>query len=282
MSNVSAADVKALRDRTGAPFKDCSAALAEANGNIEKAIEIMRAKNSQITEKFSSREAGEGRIGVFIDPAKKLAAIVEVRCETSPVTKNEAFQAMVAEIARVAAGSQATTVEQLQGEKLVSDPKHTVKDKVAELVGLIRENMKVARFARFQGTCGSYIHHDGTVGVLLLVEGTPTDPQVLKDVCMHIAFKNPLAALRDQMPAAILDREREIARAAAAATGKPAQLQEKIAEGKVQAFLKDNVLNEQPFVKDESVTIEQLLSKHGLKLLNFVRYKVGESSATQG
>lgn len=276
MSNVSAADVKALRDRTGAPFKDCSAALAATGGNIEKAIEYMRANNAKITEKFDSREAGEGRVGVFIDPAQKVGAIVEVRCETGPVTKNDSFQAMVAEFAQIAARSKATTVEQLSQEKLISDAAHTVKDKLAELVGLIRENMKIARVACFEGTCGSYIHHDGTVGVLLLVEGEPKDPQVLKDVCMHIAFKNPLAALKDQVSAATLEREREIAKAQAAASGKPAQIQEKMVEGKIQAFLKDNVLNEQLFVKDESITINDLLAKNGLKLLNFVRYKVGE------
>jgi len=277
MSKVSAADVKALRDRTGLPFKDCSAALAETNGDIEKAVEYLRTKNVGLQDKFSSREAGEGRIGVFIDPTTKNAAIVEVRCETAPVTKNDAFQAMVTEIAQVAANSAVTTVEQLNGEKLLSDPKLTVQGKVAELIGLIRENMRVARFARVNGTVGSYVHHDGTLGVLVVVEGTPTDPQVLKDVCMHIAFKNPIAALRDQVPAAVVEKEREIAKAQAAATGKPAQLQEKIAEGKVQAFLKDNVLNEQPFVKDESVTIAELLAKHGVKLVGFVRFKVGEA-----
>lgn len=277
MSKVSAADVKALRDRTGLPFKDCTAALNETNGDIEKAVEYLRTKNVGLQDKFSTREAGEGRIGVFIDPTTKNAAIVEVRCETAPVTKNDAFQAMVTEIAQVAANSAVTTVEQLNGEKLVSDPNLTVQGKVAELIGLIRENMRVARFARVNGTVGSYVHHDGTLGVLVVVEGTPTDPQVLKDVCMHIAFKNPIAALRDQVPAAVVEKEREIAKAQAAATGKPAQLQEKIAEGKVQAFLKDNVLNEQPFVKDESVTIAELLAKHGVKLVGFVRFKVGEA-----
>lgn len=279
MSTVSnAALVKTLRDRTGATYAVCTAALNEAAGNLDKAIEIIRIKLGGAVGKFADRDATEGRIGVYIDPAKKIGAIVEVRCETAPSAKNDGFIAMVNDLAATAVGSKATTVEELLADKVASDGTKTVKERIEGVIGLIRENMKLARFARYEGTCGSYIHHDGTVGVLLLVEGTTSDPQVLKDVCMHIAATSPVAALREHIPAATLEKEREIAKAQAAATGKPQNIIDKIAEGKLQTWLKDNVLNEQPFVKDNAITIGDLLKKNGLKLINFVRYKVGEKS----
>jgi len=276
MSTVSSATlVKSLRERTGATYSVCGAALTEAGGNLDRAVEIIRVKLGNVG-KFVEREASEGRIGVFIDPDKKLGAIVEVRCESAPVTKAEQFVELVVDLARHAANSSATTVDAILTETLGSG---TVKTRIDGVIGLIRENMRLHRFARFAGTCGSYIHHDGTVGVLLLVEGTPSDPQVLKDVCMHIAARNPAVALREHVPTATQDKEREIARAQAAATGKPANIVEKIAEGKLNTWFKENVLNEQPFVKDESTTVSELLKKAGLKLVNFVRYKVGEVAA---
>jgi elongation factor Ts len=277
MTTVSNASlVKALRDRTGATYAVCTAALAEAGGNLDKAVEVIRIKLGGAAGKFLEREASEGRIGVFIDPAKKIGAIVEIRCESAPVTKAEQFIAMVNDVASHAATSKATTVADLLAEKLSTDGSKTVQERINDVIGLIRENMKLARFARYSGTCGSYIHHDGTVGVLLLVEGTPTDPQVLKDVCMHIAATSPVSALREHIPAATLEKEREIAKAQAAATGKPQNIIDKIAEGKLKSWVAENVLLEQPFVKDESKTVGQLLSGAGLKFKKFVRLRVGE------
>ena len=126
---------------------------------------------------------------------------------------------------------------------------------MAEVVGLMRENMKPARMARLTGLLGSYVHHDGTVGVLVQVEGDKADPQLLRDVSMHITAKNPVAALREHVPQATVEKEMEIARAQAAATGKPANIVEKIAEGKMKTWYADNVLVEQPFVKDDSKTV---------------------------
>src|SRR5262249_18059288 len=139
------------------------------------------------------------------------------------------------------------------------------------------------RFKRMTGTLGSYVHHDGTVGVLLQVEGNPTDSQVLKDVCMHIAAKSPYAAVREEVSAATLDKEKEIARAQMAAdpknASKPANILEKILEGKMKSWFAENVLVEQPFVRDDSKTVGHLLQAAGLKVIGFVRYKVGEISA---
>jgi elongation factor Ts len=140
--------------------------------------------------------------------------------------------------------------------------------------------MKPVRFTRLTGLCGSYVHHDGTVGVLIQVEGAGADPQLLRDVCMHITAKNPVAGRQDEIPASVIEKEKEIAKAQIAGDpknqGKPANIIDKIAEGKMKAWFTDNVLVEQPFVKDDTKTVGQILSVGGVKLVRFVRYKVGE------
>jgi elongation factor Ts len=160
----------------------------------------------------------------------------------------------------------------------VDDPKKTVHDHIGEVVGLIRENMRPARLAQMTGLLGSYCHHDGSVGVLIQVEGERADPQLLRDVSMHITAKNPVAGRREDVPAALIEKEKEIAKSQAAATGKPANIVEKIAEGKLKTWFAENVLVEQPFVKDDSKTVGELLRSAGLKLVRFIRYKVGELS----
>jgi len=257
---------------------DCKAALVEASGDMDRAIDILRKKNSAIQAKKGERETAEGRIATYLDPAKQVGAIVEVRCESAPVAKSEPFVKLAETIAKQVAVKGATSVEALLKEPLVGDPKHTVNDRVGEVVGLIRENMKPARMTQLHGTLGSYVHHDGTIGVLLQVEGATADPQLLRDVCMHIAAKNPVSARREDVPAAVVEKEKEIARTQAAATGKPTQIVEKIAEGKLKTWYAENVLVEQPFVKDDSKTVGDLLKGAGLKLVRFIRYRVGELS----
>ena len=150
-------------------------------------------------------------------------------------------------------------VEELLTQPFVDGP-GTVTDRIHEVIGLIRENMKVARFQRVAtGLLGSYVHHDGTVGVLIVVEGERADPQLLKDVCMHITARNPMAALREDIAPEIVAKEKEIAAAQVTALGKPPQIAEKIAEGKIKTWFAENVLVEQPFVKDDSKTVGDLL-----------------------
>jgi elongation factor Ts len=278
MSTISAATVKTLRDRTNAPMMDCKAALTEANGDMEKAAEILRKKNKAIVDKRVGKETGEGRIAAFIDPGQQIGALVDVRCESAPVVKSEPFVKLADDIARQVALKGADTVEALLAQPFVDNPQHTVQDRIGEVVGLIRENMKVARIVRLTGQLGKYCHHDGSVGVMVQAEGPAADPQLLRDVCMHITAKNPVAARREDIPAALIDKEREIARAQAAATGKPANIVDKIAEGKLKTWMAENVLLEQPFVKDDAKTVGDLLKGAGLKLVRFVRLKVGETS----
>jgi elongation factor Ts len=275
---ISATDVKKLRDITNAPMMDCKVALTETNGDMDKAIDHLRKKNAAIQAKKGERETTEGRIAAFIDPAKQIGAIIEVRCESAPVAKSELFVQLASDLARQAALKEPTSVEALLTQPFIDDSKKTVNERVSDTIGLVRENMKPARFTRLTGQLGSYTHHDGSVGVLLQVEGAKADPQLLRDVCMHITAKNPLAGRREDVSPETIAKEKEIARSQAAATGKPANIVDKIAEGKMKTFFAENVLLEQPFVKDDSKSVGDLLKSAGLKFVKFVRYKVGEVS----
>jgi len=277
---VNAADVMKLRNRTGMQMMKCKAALVEAGGDMEKAVEILRKQNKEAQDKAASRETAEGRIGVYVDPASKVGAIVELRCESAPVAKNEMFVKLANDVARQVALKGATTPEELLAQPFVDNPSQTVHERIGEVVGLMRENVKPARMAKLTGLLGEYVHHDGTVGVLVQVEGPGADAQLLRDVCMHTAAKAPFAALATEVPKERIDKETEIAHEQMKAdpknANKPANILEKIVEGKVRAWVEENVLNHQKFVKDESKTIEQLLAGAGLKLKRFVRYRVGE------
>lgn len=278
MSEISAAAVMKLRNRTGAPMMDCKAALTEAGGDEEKAVEILRKKSAGIQAKKADRETAEGRIGIFIDPAKKVGSIVEMRCESAPVVKSDQFIALTQQIAKQIALGNPKSIDDLLAQTSVEDPKKKVNEIVAEVIGLIRESMKPSRMTRLEGLLGSYVHHDGSVGVLIQVEGTKADPQLLRDICMHITAKNPAAAKREDVTPEFIEKEKEIAREQAAATGKPAKVVEMIIEGKMKTWFADNVLLEQPFVKDATKTVGELLKSAGLSLVRYVRYKVGELS----
>lgn len=283
MADITAADVMKLRDRTGMQMMKCKAALQEAAGDMEKAVELLRKQNKEAQDKAASRETAEGRIGAFIDSAKKIGGLIELRCESAPTAKSDLVIQLASDLAKQVAVQGATTAEALIAQKFVDAPAKTVNERMGEVVGLVRENMKPARMAKMTGLLGSYIHHDGSVGVLLAVEGASAEPQLLRDICMHIAAKNPLHARREDVPADRIAKETEIAKSQIAADpknqNKPAQILEKIAEGKVKTWLSDNVLVEQPFVKDDSKIVGDLLKAAGLKLVGFVRYKVGEVAA---
>jgi elongation factor Ts len=280
---ISASAVKTLRDRTNMPMMDCKAALTEANGDMDKAVEILRKRNKDAQDKKADRETAEGRIAVWSDPAQAVAAIVEVRCESAPVTKSDLFIQLANDLARQVALKGPATPEELLAQPFVGNPKQTVHERIGEVVGVIRENMKPARFTRLSGgQFGNYVHHDGTVGVLLQVEGKQADPQLLRDICMHITAKNPSAAVRSEVPAATVEKEREIAREQIQADpknkNKPANILDMIAEGKLKTWYAENVLEDQPFVKDDSRTVGDLARSAGIQIVRFVRYKVGEMS----
>lgn len=282
MSEISAVDVKKLRDRTGMPFGKCKEALVATNGDLEQAVEHLRKTNKEAQDKFGTRETAEGRIGAFIDPDKKLGALIEMRCESAPVAKSELFTQLANDLARQVAEKNPATVQELLAQPFVGDSKKTVTERIGDVVGQIRENMTPARFVRMTGLLGYYVHHDGTVGVMVQVEGDKHDPQILRDVSMHITARNPVAAVREHVPADRIAKEKEIAQSQIAAdpknANKPANIIAMIAEGKMKTWFADNVLVDQPFVKDESKTIGDLLKSAGLKMVKFARLRVGELS----
>ena len=279
---ISANDVKTLRDRTNAPMMECKTALTEAGGDMEKAVDWLRKKAGSKIGNFAARETAEGRVAIYLDAANQCGAIVEVRCETAPVSKTDQFIQLTSEIAKQVALKNPANVEELLKQACADHAGKTIADRVMDVFALLRENIKPHRYTRLTGLLGEYVHHDGSVGVLLQVEGAKTDPQLLRDVCMHITARNPVSASKDDVPAEKLAKETEIAREQTTNDpknkGKPANIIEKIIDGKMKTWLAENVLLEQPFVKDDTKTVGQLLSAAGLKLVKFVRYKVGEIS----
>lgn len=279
---ITANDVKTLRDRTNAPMMECKTALNETGGDMEKAVDWLRKKAGSKIGNFAARETAEGRVGIHLDAASKAGAIVEVRCETAPVSKTDQFIQLTNEIAKQIALKQPTSVDELLQQLSVDHAGKTIADRIMDVFAILRENIRVHRFVRLTGLLGEYVHHDGTMGTLLLVEGAQADAQLLRDVCMHITARNPVSGTKDDVPADKFAKETEIAREQTTNDpknkNKPANIIEKIIEGKMKTWLAENVLVEQPFVKDDTKTVGQLLSASELKLARLVRYKVGEIS----
>jgi elongation factor Ts len=281
MAEISAAAVKELRDRTDMPMMKCKAALEKAGGDMEKAILVLREEGGKfLASDKGARETAEGRIGAWSD-GKTAGALVELRCESPSVVKNDKFIALANEMAKYAALKNPATVEALLALPLVDDPKRTVQDRLADVVGLIRENMRPARLVRRGGITGEYVHHDGTTGVLLSVKGEAADPVLLRDICTHIAALRPGYALAEQLPPEVVAREKEFAKQQTAeqAAGKPANIIEKIAEGKFKTWLSENVLVDQLIanqIKYGKKTVGELLKAAKLEVIDFVRFKVGE------
>ena len=273
MAEITASMVKELRDKTDAPMMECKKALAEANGDMAKAEEILRIKLGNKATKAASRIAAEGVVAVYLSVDKRLGAIVEVNCETDFVAKNEDFLAFAGKLAELVTARSPADVEALCALPMEGG---TVEEVRRTLVGRIGENISVRRFARLEarGRLASYVHAGAKIGVLVDVVGG--DEVLAKDLAMHIAAAKPMALTRDQVPADLIRKEREIAAAKAAETGKPAHIVEKMVEGAVQKFLKEVTLLGQPFVKDDKQTVEALLKSKGATVTRFALFVVGE------
>ena len=273
MTEITAAMVRELRDKTDAPMMECKKALTEAGGDLGRAEEILRIKLGNKASKASARVTAEGIVAIFVTPDGKTGAIVEVNCETDFVAKNEDFVDFAQQVAQTAATRNPADIAALSALPLGGSTVEAVR---TALVGKIGENVALRRFARIAATgrLASYIHSGAKVGVLVDVEGG--DATLAKDLAMHVAALKPLALSRDQIPAELIKRERDIAAAKAADSGKPANIIEKMVEGSVQKFLKEVTLLGQPFVKDEKQTVEQLLKGKSAKTHAFILYCVGE------
>lgn len=274
--------VKQLRDRTDQPMGLCKQALDQSAGDMEKAIEWLRSQNSKMGVKREGNETAEGRIGVFVDNAAKTAAIVEMRCESAPSAKSDQFVALATAMARHVAAKNPADVATALTQPFV-DGSGTVQDRINDVVGVIREKMVLQRFQRLEGgVFGAYVHHDGTVGVLLECKGGAASDEVTRDVATHIAALNPPYATTADVPADVMGREKELVMQEITAdpknAGKPANILEKISEGKLRTRLAEIVLTEQPMAnvgKYPNTTVGAALKKVGLEPVKFVRFKVG-------
>jgi elongation factor Ts len=274
--------VKQLRDRTDQPMGLCKQALDLNDGDMDKAIAHLKSLNSKMQAKREGNETAEGRIGVYFDNATKVAAVVELRCESAPSAKSDQFVALAADLAKHAATSKAADVPAMLVEPF---GKGAVQDRINDTVGVIREKMILQRFHRLAGGIyGSYIHHDGTVGVLVECRGAAaaSTDELLRDVAAHIAALNPPYTAPVDVPTEQMSKEQATVKAEMDAdpkmTGKPANIVEKIAADKLSKRLSEYVLSEQQMANDikyPKTTVGAALKKAGLEPVRFVRFKVG-------
>lgn len=273
MAEITASMVKALREKTDAPMMECKKALAEAGGNMTKAEEILRIKLGNKASRAASRIAAEGVVAAHVAGDGRSGALVEVNCETDFVARNGEFLAFVAAIAELVASRNPATVEALAQLPLKGS---TVEEGRKALVGKIGENLAIRRFVRMtaHGRLAVYIHGGAKIGVMVDVGGG--DDALARDIAMHIAAAKPVALSAAAVPAELVRKERDIAAAKAAESGKPANIVEKMVDGAVQKFLKEVTLLGQPFVKNDKLSIEQLLKSKGAAVSGFALYVVGE------
>ena len=270
---ITASMVAELRAKTDAPMMECKKALTEAEGNMEKAEEILRVKLGSKAGKAASRVTAEGVVTAHVSGAA--GALVEVNCETDFVTKNDIFLAMCKNIAELIAVHNPVDLAAVAALPLSAEGfGPTVEDVRKGLIGKIGENMTIRRFKRYSdgGKLASYLH--GTrIGVMVEFEG---DDSAAKDVAMHIAAMKPVSLSSTDVPAELVERERSVAQAKAAESGKPADIAAKMIEGSVQKYLKEVSLFNQPFVKNDKQTVEQMLKAAGTTIKGFTMYVVGE------
>jgi elongation factor Ts len=277
MSVISAADVNKLRQMTGAGMMDCKKALTEAEGDFEKAIEILRKKGQKVSASRSDRDAKEGSVFVKTSADNKEAVLIALNCETDFVGKNEEFQSLGKLIVETAFTKKPATKEALLAEKAGD---LTLNDKIVELVGKIGEKIEVSEYIYMTGEAVvPYIHAGSKLGVLVSLKGVngADVTEAGKDVGMQIAAMNPVAVDETSVDRTIIDKELEIAKALILAEGKPENMVEKIAQGKLNKFFKDNTLLPQIFVKDSAKTVAQYLDgvSKGLTVVEFKRVSIG-------
>ncbi|GAA3745675.1 translation elongation factor Ts [Salinactinospora qingdaonensis] len=278
MANYTAADVKKLRELTGAGMMACKKALEEAEGDFDKAVEALRVKGAKDVNKRAERTAANGLVALHaVDDTA--AALVELNCETDFVAKNEKFQQLAADIADFVARTGDTDPASFLDSEY-ADGK-TVRTLIEEHSAVIGEKLELGRFTKFEGTyVASYLHKSDpdlppTLGVL--VELDTSDADVARDLAQQIAALAPRYISKDDVPADVVENERRVAEATAKEEGKPEQALPKIIEGRVNGFFKDVTLLGQPFVKDNKKTVQQVVDEAGVTVRRFVRFKVGEA-----
>ena len=289
MAQVTAALVKQLREMTDSPMMECKKALVEADGDIDKAVDILRTMGIAKAVKRAGRDTNEGTIATYVSEDSKLGAILELTCETDFVGTNPKFTGFALELAKVVAENDPADVDAL---KACPMGESTVEAELTEMIHVIGENMKIARFQRVtaeDGALGSYVHLGGKLADIVtfkLGKAETANADEFKtfahDVAMQVAAAAPVAARRDDVPADVIEHELAIYKAQAAESGKPEAIQEKMAQGRLEKYFKESVLTEQEFVKDSSLTIGQLAKNVGkslgdeVEVMSFIRFAFGE------
>ena len=272
---ITAKDVNELRSQTGAGMMDCKKALTECNGDIEAAINWLREKGIAKAAKKADRIAAEGLASVIIDGNK--AAIIEVNCETDFVTKNAEFVELVETIAKTALANDAKSLDEVNA-LAVEGTEGTVADLVVAKTAKIGEKLSLRRVEVVTKSAsenfGSYIHMGGKIAVLIVTEGANED--VAKDVAMQAAAMKPAYLKADEVPAEVIENEKEVLKAQAIEEGKPADIAEKMVNGRINKYYKENCLVDQEFVKDSSMDIKTFVKNAGGEVTAMVRYEVGE------
>ena len=274
---ITANQVKELRERTGAGMMDCKKVLTETNGDEEKAIELLRERGLSKAAKKSGRIAAEGLAAAYISDDKKLGVVIEVNAETDFVAKNEEFKAFVADVAKQVATKNPANVEELLAQESMAENGKTVQEVLTNKIATIGENMSIRRFERFEtenGTIATYIHGDGKIAVLVEMENA--DETLAKDVCMQIAAARPEYLDRASVPADRVEKEMEILKAQAMNEGKPAEIAEKMVQGRIGKFYGEICLVEQPFVKNPDEKVGKMVEGKGAKIVRFARLEKGE------
>lgn len=273
---ITASQVKELREKTGAGMMDCKKVLVETNGDEEKAIELLRERGIAKAAKKSDRIAAEGLVETYITPDGKAGVAVEVNAETDFVAKNEEFRTFVKEVAKQIAETNPANVEELLAQKSIVDGSKTVQEVLTDKIAKIGENMSIRRFERYEtdNMIESYIHGDGKIAVLVEVKGN--DSTFAKDVCLQIAAAKPEYLARENVPEERVQKEMEILKAQAMNEGKPAEIAEKMVQGRIGKFYGEICLVEQEFVKAPDVKVGDLAKQKGCEIVRFARLEKGE------
>ena len=273
---VTASLVKELREKTGAGMMDCKKVLTETDGDMEKAIELLRERGIAKAAKKSGRIAAEGLVEAYISEDGKVGAVVEINSETDFVAKNEEFKTFVMNVAKQIVEKNPKDVEELLAQKALWEEGKTVQEVLVEKIATIGENMNIRRFARFEtdGLIEKYIHGDGKIAVLVNMK--KGNNEVAKDICMQIAAARPEYVRKEEVPAERVSKEMEILKAQTMNEGKPEAIAEKIVQGRIGKFYEEVCLVDQVFVKDPSKKVSQLLQEKDAEVVEFARFEKGE------
>jgi elongation factor Ts len=265
--------VKSLRDETGLPMMDCKKALEETDGDKDAAVQKLRESGKKLMSIRSDRATEEGRIGVYASVGGKVGAMIELQCESAPVANNEEFVQLANDLAKqLATGPGAKTAEELWAQPSPSNKGQTLEQQRDDLQNKIREVFRLSRLERIDAPAGGFVHM-AKIGVLVEVEGG--SDELAKDVALHVAAMNPKAATKESLDPSLVAQEKEIQKERARQEGKPENIIEKMIEGRMRNFYAENVLEEQPFVRDESQTVGKMAQAGGMKLKKFVRWQLG-------